>query len=83
MMQTDRMLSETNEKGELDLHVDTNIPRSSVEVVIVVNALQDAGEIVANKDEWHAFVTRFHDICADAPLERGPQDDFEIRESME
>ena len=78
MMQTVRMLSETNEKGELDLHVDTNMPRSSVEVVIVLNTLEDAGKIVANKEEWHAFVTRFHGICADAPLERGPQGGFEL-----
>ncbi len=58
MMLMVRMLIETNEKGELDLHVDTNMPRSSVEVAIVLNALEDAGKVAADKEDRQICMDR-------------------------
>lgn len=80
-MKTIQMAAETDDTGELDLHLVTDIPKSAVEILIMVRPVEHTPASMTGVD-WRTFVTRFSGICADAPLERGPQGEYEKRDDM-
>ena len=80
-MKTIQLMSKTDGQGVLDVHIDTGIPESPVEVVIMVGPLTARVEDSGDSD-WRAFLNRFNGICADAPLERGAQGAYEPREPL-
>ena len=81
-MKTIQLAAETDDTGALDLHLLTDIPRSTVDLVIVVR-LAERPPVSMTGAEWRAFVTRFSGICQGAPLERGPQGEYEKRDGLE
>jgi len=80
-MKTIQMAAETDDTGAVDLHLDTDIPKSAVDILVMVRPVEHAPAPMTDA-EWRAFVTRFSGICADAPLERGPQGEYEKRNGM-
>jgi len=76
-----QMAAETDDTGALDLHLVTDIPKSAVEILIMVRPVEHIPASMTG-DDWRAFVTRFSGICADAPLERGPQGEYETRDDL-
>jgi hypothetical protein len=67
--------------GTLDVHVNTGLPESDAEVLVVVQPAS------TEKDErrlsWPDFVEKFAGIFADDPIVRGDQGSYEQREPLE
>jgi hypothetical protein len=69
----------TDEQGELDLHIATGMPESTLDVLVVLQPA--SSESRGANGDWGEFLSRFNGICESVPLERGPQGEHESRES--
>ena len=71
--------------GMLDLHIPTELGGAEVDVLISIKPL-DASSVSADStvESWPPeFFERTFGSLADDPLEREPQGEYEVRESLE
>lgn len=81
-MNTMTLTSRTGRDGSLDLHVLTNLPEQSVEVLVVVQSIPRP-ERAEGQDSWpKGFFDRTAGCLSADPIRRLPQGDFDRRETL-
>ncbi len=70
----------TNEDGTLDLHLVTGLPKTEVDVVVEVSR---KAERPSPERAPRRTLRELAGICADDPLVRGDQGEFEEREPLD
>ena len=80
-METIKLTTRIDSTGKLSLDLPIHLANQQVEVLVVLQRLEDEP-----RDElgWPVgYFEETYGICADDPIERGDQGEFEIREPLE
>jgi hypothetical protein len=82
-MKTITLKSKTNSKGKLILNVPTDFIDQTVEVVLVVEEINESPKVKQNNLGWpDGFFENTAGACADDPITRGSQGEYEKREDF-
>jgi len=80
-MQTIKLTTHIDDTGQLHLDLPTQLANRQVEVLVV---LQPVKEVQTDELGWPiGYFEETYGICADDPIERGDQGEFEVREPIE
>jgi hypothetical protein len=80
-METIKLRTQVDDDGKLHLDLPKHLANQQVEVVIVLQRIE---ETPRDKLGWPVgYFEETYGICADDPIERGDQGEFEVREPIE
>ncbi len=80
-METIKLKTRIDSTGTLRLDLPTQLANQQVEVLVVLHRIEDEPRDALG---WPiGYFEETYGICADDPIERGDQGEFEIREPIE
>jgi hypothetical protein len=79
-MKTIKLHGQTGSDGVLRLEVPTGLADEVVEILVVISPIGNVGE---DRIEWLKFIEDTAGSLSHDPIERPPQGEYEVRDSIE
>lgn len=81
-MTTLKFRSQIGKDGILHLDVPLSVRQAEIEVTLIIKEISENEEL-QSRLEWQKFIDETYGSLADENLERLPQGDYEVRETIE